>query len=227
MKNSNKLLLGGFLLVVGLIATIHISLYAKYKAGNYTAYDPDAYLPAGPLQTFPGVLVVELRDVPSATVQFSDQTQVQKVDGQEVNVVQKGDTLLISSKDSADRSGFDENVNLRLPNNATLLAYGSSVVLTTARNKAPANSSFYLQRSSLRVTGRGAGLERLNVTASDESTVSFPDSTAIGRLDVQLSNSSIRYSEGNIGNLFITTDTLSRISIPSKHLLKATIKNTQ
>ena len=38
MKKSNKLLWGGFLTVLLMIAGIHIALYAKYKNGNYTIY---------------------------------------------------------------------------------------------------------------------------------------------------------------------------------------------
>jgi hypothetical protein len=65
----------------------------------------------------------------------------------------------------------------------------------------------------------------LKIVASDSSTALFYGNTQINQLDVQLSNSAIEYPQGNLtGRLSIVTDSLSRISLQSKHLLKADIK---
>jgi hypothetical protein len=54
----------------------------------------------------------------------------------------------------------------------------------------------------------------------------FHDNTQVDHLDLQLSNSVLESAEGNFGQLTIVTDSLSRISLPTKQLLKANIRTT-
>src|SRR5829696_7722228 len=100
MKKSNKLLLAGFLAVVLLISAIHITLYAKYKAGDYTIYNPEDDLTAQSMQSFPNILFVSVQNVPLGNVKYHDVAQVEKGEEDDIQYVRKGDTLVITGKDN-------------------------------------------------------------------------------------------------------------------------------
>lgn len=226
MKKSNKLLLAGFLLLLLFITAIHITLYAKYKSGDYTVYSAEEDQMPVSVQAFPNILFVSVRNVPNATVRFSDVAQVEK-DENYIRYVQKGDTLLITPKDSSARGGNGYPVAFHLPHNVTLSVFNSSLMFKQGKRNAANNPVIYLTKSEAFFSGSEGPLRfnNLKIVASDSSTAFFRGNTQINQLDVQLSNSAIEYPEGNLtGRLSIVTDSLSRIALQSKHLLKADIK---
>ncbi|HVF82488.1 MAG TPA: hypothetical protein VM884_11160 [Flavisolibacter sp.] len=227
MKKSNKLLLAGFFTGLLLITAIHITLYAKYKAGNYTIYNSAEDLTPQSMHTFPNILFVSVRNVPGATVQFSNVAQVEKGEGVDIQYVQKGDTLLITGKKDAHREDFQDPVAFYLPHNATLSVFNSSLYFTAGKKIAGNNPVIYLQNSQAFFSGEAGPLQfgQVKVEASDSSTLAFQGNTQVNTLEVKLLNSTIEYTEGNFGQLSIVTDSLSRISLQSKHLLKANIKS--
>lgn len=226
MKKSNKLLAGGFLTALLLITAVHITLYAKYKAGDFTVYRAADHLTSGPVQLFPNILFVSVRNVSDASVEFNDVAGVEKDEEDDVSYVQKGDTLLITGRDSLDQRGVRHRVAFSMPYNATLSAFNSSLSFETGKKTAESNPVVYLQKSKAFFSGRESPLQlgRVKVLASDNSTAEFHGNTQISRLDVQLSGSSLELTEGTFGQLSILTDSLSHISLPAKHLVKATIK---
>ena len=226
MKKSNKLLLGGFLAGLLLITAIHITLYAKYKNGDYTIYNPDDNLTAQSLQTFPNILFVSVRNVHGGTVNFSDVAGVEKGEEENIEYVQKGDTLLITGRDSTVHQDFEYPVTFHLPYNATLLLSNSSLSFRTSKKMAKSNPVINLQRSNALFAGTEGPLQfgHVKIIATDSSAVLFYGNTTVDSLNVQLSNSSFEYEKGNLGGLSIITDSLSRISLQSKHLLKANIQ---
>ena len=226
MKKSNKLLLGGFLTVVLLISAIHITLYAKYKAGQYTVYHAKEDLPPQSLQTFPNILFVSVRNVPGATVRFSEVAQVGKRDDDEIQYVQKGDTLLISGKGRVNEVGILHPIVFHLPSTATVSLLNSTLSFEGSKTTNENNPVIYLEKSTAVFSGtRGPSrLGHLKVVASNSSTAAFRGNILINHLDVQLSNSSIENTEGIFSQLSVVTDSLSHISLPSKQLLKANIK---
>ncbi|MDB5206784.1 MAG: hypothetical protein JWR72_1859 [Flavisolibacter sp.] len=226
MKKSNKLLLGGFLTGLLLITAIHVTLYAKYKAGDYTVYNAEGDLASQSMQTFPNILFVSVRNVPDATVKFSDVAGVEKVENPGVVYVRRGDTLLITGTDSTNNHDFDYRVALNLPHNATLSVFNSFLSFKTGKKTAESNPIIYLQKSQAIFSGAETPVQfgHLKVFASGSSTATFRGNTQINNLEVQLSHSSIEYTDGNFDQLSIVTDSVSRISLQSKHLLKANIK---
>lgn len=226
MKKSNKLLLAGFLAVVVLITAIHVSLYAKYKNGNYTIFHATDLSPQS-MEPFPNVLFISIRNVAGATVTFSDVAAVEKVEEGNIQYVRKGDTLLITGREGVNRRDFDYPIEFHLPSNANLTAYNSSLSFKPGKTIVENNPVIYLKKSQAVFSGaeNRFNLGQMKVVASDSSTVLFFGNTQISNLEVQLSNSSFEFGEGNIGQLSIITDSLSRLSLQSKHLLKANIKN--
>ena len=225
MKKSNKLLVGGFLAVILFITAIHISLYAKYKSGDYTVYHEADELASQSMQAFPNILFVSVRNVPGATVKFSDVAEVEKSEDDLIQYVQKGDTLLITGSKSAQQD-LKYPVAIQLPSKATVSVFHSSIVFEGSQKAVPNNPVIYLDKSRVLFSGEKSPLaiEQLKVVASDNSIVSFKGNTQVAQLEVQLLNSLIDCGEGNFNQLSIATDSLSRISLQSKHFLKANIK---
>ena len=223
MKKSNKILLGGFLTLLLIFAAIHIALYAKYKAGDFTAYNAEDEMERLSMQPFPNILFVSVRNVPGATIKFSEVAQVEKEDRGDLEYARVGDTLQITG--NAGQGGFRRPLTIYLPYKANLSLYNSSLYFTQNKN-APQNSpAIYLQRSQLIFPDKQnpLSLDRLRLFASDSSQVFFGDGTQVAHLDVQLTNSSFEAPKSNFGQLSIVTDSLSQIALPAKQLLKATI----
>ncbi|HUC80580.1 MAG TPA: hypothetical protein VMR70_06665 [Flavisolibacter sp.] len=224
MKKSNKLLLGGFLLLLMFISVIHISLFAKYKAGNYTVYSAQNDFGEQTMQSFPNIAFVSVRHVPGATVRFSSTAAVEKTENSEIQFIQKGDTLLITGKDTTEpRGGYP--VVFQVPHNATINVFNSRISFRQGDNIVP-NPVLYLANSHayFATPGKRFELGNLKVTATNHSSISFEGNTHVGQLDVHLLNSALEYAEGDFGRLSLFTDSLSRLSLQSKHLLKADIK---
>jgi len=233
MKKSNKLLLFGFTLGLVLIAAIHITLYAKYKNGDYTIYHAEDDLAPNSMQLFPNILFVTIRNVPDATVRFGDVAEVPKNQEENIQYVQKGDTLLITGSkpvNSRDfNNDFDEHLVFNLPRNATLSVFNSSLSFYAGKKNLENNPVIFLQKAEVLFSGRDGllQLEHVKFDASDSSAILFYNKTQVNQLEAKLSNSSFEYGDGSLGQLSIETDSVSRISLPSKHLLKANIKTRE
>ncbi|RYZ62970.1 MAG: hypothetical protein EOO14_00575 [Chitinophagaceae bacterium] len=226
MKKSNKILLGGFLTLLLIFAAIHIALYAKYKAGDYTAYNAEDDLARLSMQQFPNIIFVSVHNVPGATIKFSEVAQVEKEAKGDLAYARKGDTLQITG--TAGQNGSRRNATIYLPYNSTLSLH-NSILYFTENKKAPQNSPvIYLQKSQVIFPDRQnpVTLSHLKLFASDSSLVFFGDNTEVAQLDLRLSNSSFEAAKSNFGQLSIVTDSLSQIALPTKQLLKATISTT-
>jgi hypothetical protein len=226
MKKSNKLLLGGFLTGLFLISAIHIALYAKYKNGNYTVYSAD-HMRANSMQLFPNILFVSLHNLPEATVRFSDVAGVDKTEAEGLQYVQKGDTLQIWGKGKEHGEIWDP-IAFDLPYNATLSLHNSFITFRQGK-KENNNPVIYLRKSQAFFMGvhNPFRLGNVKIIAADSSMAVFNGNNQVNSLDVQLTNSSIDYNEGNVGQLSILTDSASRIGLQYRHLLKAKITTTQ
>jgi hypothetical protein len=227
MKKSNKILLAGFLGLLLLVSAIHISLYAKYKSGDYTIYQEEDNRLSQSMQAFPNILFVSVRNVQHATVRFDDVAQGETTDAGNIQYVQRGDTLLISSKDSTNDQGFVVPVSFHVPHNATLSLFNSALTFQTGKKIAGINPVIYLDNSRAVFSDNENPIQLGNVRlfASNSSVALFRENTQVNQLDVQLANSVFEYGDGKVGQLTIATDSLSHISLPAKHLINATIKN--
>lgn len=224
MKKSNKLLLASFLTVLLFLTAIHVTLYAKYKSGDYTVYNEEED-PLLAMNSFPNILFVSVSNVPTATVRFSDVAQVGKEAEEDLQYVRKGDTLMISSKGGPEQEYIRRHV-LHVPHNATLSLINSTISLEPGKKNVVANPVIYLKKSSAIFASAETPFQlgQVKVVATDSSAALFHGKTNVNQLEVQLSRSSIEYMEGDFGQLSIVTDSLSRIALQAKHLSKANIK---
>lgn len=221
MKTSNKLLIAGFAIVVLLVTALHLTLYANYKNGNYTPYYGREATGPDEVRSFPSVKHVSISNLADATISFGDVAQVKKADEKNIQVTQRGDTLVITN-DPGHRAAA---TTLTIPRDATLHIANTHLFIQPGRNPGDNNPVIYLQKSQADFSGEKIPLVfgHVKLAASDNSLVLFQGDTQIDDLFIQLSNSSIEHREGRLGQLSIVTDSLSRIALQAKHLLNAKI----
>jgi hypothetical protein len=226
MKKSNKILLSGFLTLVLLITAIHLTIYARYKGGQYTEYTAEEDAALLSLQAFPNVLFVMVQDVPIANVTFSDVARVDKDDASRLQFSQKGDTLQIRGNTEDRDRPF--RANLYLPYNATLSVQNSTLSFAPGKAGTLPNPQLFLKHATAVFPSEPGAfrLGRLKVEATDGSVVRFLDKTTTEQLDLRLAGSLFESTGAHFGSLSILTDSLSHLSIPSSQLLKATIRTT-
>jgi len=228
MRTSNKLLLGGFLAVLLLLMAIHITLYAKYKKGDYTTYHSREHDRRAVLLSFTGIRHVKVHGVWGVKAVFAEKAQVMEGISDKIKFVQKGDTLEISGKPYINL--YEEaQAFIQLPYNASFSLSGSYLMFGTGSSAPQHNPSIRLEDSRADFTGT-QGLMQLGhvqIEATDSSTVGFGAGTRVGHLQVQLSDATLENTAGEVEQLSILTDSVSRISLPVKQLLKASIKTKE
>jgi len=222
MKNSNKLLLGGFLLLLLLISAIHITLFAKYKNGEYTVYNSESTVTMDAGQPLPNIKFVTIRNVRGATIELGNVAKLTKDAG--LTYVQNGDTLLINAKENLNQGDISHLV-LALPYNATVSIINSSITVKTGNEDTANKSVVYLSDSRAFFSGSGSLTDfgNMKIVATKNSVATFEHGMHVSNLGVELSNSSLEDADGNFGQLSIITDSVSQISLQSKNLLKAKI----
>jgi hypothetical protein len=225
MKKSNKLLIAGLLTIVLFIVAFHVVLYANYKNNKFTVSTRKESHLSTSMESFPGIRTIIIDNLPDATIQFGDVAQVEKDSYKRFQYVRAGDTLKISRHFDYENGGSRNTVLLTIPYNAKLLASSSSIFFYHASNNNEINSEFHLQRSTaiFNANKEPVQFDHLKIFASDSSLVTFQGNIDVRNLEVDLLKSSIEYKEGNFGQLSITADSISGISLQARHLLKAKI----
>jgi len=228
MKKSNKLILAGFLLIVFIITAINVTIYAKYKRGDYTIYHAEDYMEQVSMDSFPGIKFISIYNIVGGVATFGDIAEVEKgIEKNRLQYSRVGDSLVITGMEKDNQRGR-YRIAFTFPYNATLSFFNSSLVLKGDNKSKEINTDLHLQKSSALFFGIDNPLRfgQMKVFASDSSTTKFQGNTQIGNFEVQLSNSAIDYGEGNFDQLSIVTDSVSRISLQTKQLLKAKITTT-
>jgi hypothetical protein len=225
MKKSNKILLGGFVTFLLIISVFHIILYAKYKKGDLTIYDETNELKSKQIKSVPQAKYVVIRNLNHATITFGEVPGVEENPYVKHDVV--GDSLIISGYVGQDQPAVPTTVVL--PYNSAVSISNSMISCNQpGENAMPNSPSFSLQKTQLTFFSRENPfhLTDVRIVAADSSTAFFTANTHVKNLNVQLWNSAIDYHGGDLGQLNIVTDSVSRISLQSKHLLKANIRTT-
>jgi hypothetical protein len=224
MKMSNKILLGGFLFLILLITGIHITLYAKYKNGYYTDYPQEGKEQQLPVQSFPNISTVTIRNS-NAVIEFGQEASIEKGKDDLIAYEQKGDSLVITGRNESAWSENKARVKLIIPYTATVSTVNSSITFENPGENADLNPTVFLTNSNAVFASSGTlfRLGHVTVNAVDRSIIEFRGNAAVSQLEAQLNKSTLKYNEGDIGQLSIVTDSTSQLALQSKHLLKAKI----
>ena len=131
MKKSNKILMVIFLTAILIVAGIHVSLYAKYKSGNVSAYTEQQ--PNENLETYPlsNRQQVRLENIGTVLVYVSATPSLKYEKGQkDIKVTEEGGVLVVSapkwttgdgSRDVAVRIYADSSLLVSLKNSRAIL----------------------------------------------------------------------------------------------------------
>lgn len=167
MKMSNKLLLIGFLTGLLLISAIHVSLYAKYKKGDYTLYHEEDRLRPGQ-QSFPQIKSVSFTNLPGVVVKFGGVTRIDTSDTR-IEVTYHGNTLQISGKRRYDDTNLGPDLAINLPHNIMLALFNSSVKFTGSTQ----TDSVDVQLVNSSLASSDGKFGRLSITTDSASRISL------------------------------------------------------
>lgn len=225
MKKSNKLLFGAFIGGILFLSAIHISLFAKYRSGDHIPFTGE--MESLFMQSYPHVKFVSIRNVENIAIQFGDSLKTEKAEDKDLKFSQEGDTLHIQRADTASQDGYWEGLRIQLPYGMPVTAFNSQLYFSGKGSSDTAVFPLLLNKSRASFYGEHQAMQLGNVqlTAVNHSGAEFHNSH-INTLGVHLNNSSLEDIAGTIDSLAITTDIASRISLQTKHLLKAKINTT-
>lgn len=225
MKKSNKVLLIAFLSFLLIITAVHLSLSAKYKNGEFTAYSPEKL---GIQKTaYNGVQQVVLKDLDNVNLGISTTASVGKEtdDKQDYTVEQKGAILYVTGKDFVGHQTRSKTpVWVSIPSGATVSA--TNVMMDTENNETVPNASMMvtLNNARLHINQYQTRLayDSVSVTAIEGSVV-YINRADIRSLNLRLQKSSVNESQNVFGSLQVAVDTSSEVSLSATHLIKAKI----
>src|ERR1044072_954640 len=223
MKTSNKILLGIFLTIIVLSATINLMVYAKYKRGDYVPFVRDesaelttVNLPASKYISISGLCDVEL--VNSNTGRF----EVKK--GEEKGIVYQvvGDTIVIRSStpftnDQMDRGECNHQmVKLHFPAATEVLANYTHVRIKRAKDSAQAPSyNIHLNKQSLLLMYNDDDSKFINqlTLSSDNSSINLKEHLVVYNLNLKLNSSHFDSKKARIRGLTLDVDDNTTINL--------------
>jgi|RhiMetdeSRZDD1v2_1073273.scaffolds.fasta_scaffold02711_6 hypothetical protein len=220
MKKSNKILLTYFLFALLAVTAVHVTLYAKYKRGEYVSFDKVREQRMDEI-ALPVVKYVWLTGLQRCTIlpATSTKMKVVKLPGSRMkyNVVNDtlfitGDSVLTNQNMNEGRRGY-QAVNLYLPGTMTINTLFTDLFLNGAPDSTSAQSyviNLY-GKSSLNTGDMGnknVYLNGLRVNAVG-STVTFDKETIIKDLYLQPSICTIYTKTAHIKHFQLKTDSTS------------------
>lgn len=229
MKKSNKLLLGALLTGILILTGIHIALSAKYKSGNYTAYDVNEGDKNMESRALANIKQIKLENIGYVTVRYGTPHMKYTKGRKEVTVTEQGGVLTLSMPKAIDGEGSrDLSVHLHVDSSMQVSLTNSRVYLV---NTGERNSHLtmilndtYLTTSD-DVNPENFFLGSLKLTAVNSSEVRL-NSINIGQLALNLQQSTFVENKSAFENIQLQADDSSRVSLISAHLLKLTKTNS-
>lgn len=232
MNTSNKILLGAFFTAMLIILSIHITLYAKYKKGEYRIAEDEMWLPN--MLTYPleDVKYVSMENLENITITQGDSTKLQyeKADEDDDNILsvtKNHDTLFLKGQSVGKTEGrWYRRTNLTLAGLLPLRAINSRMYVHQPK-KASTPISFDIALDS----------SFLEVNRSQRDTIQF-DAFSISAvknsriylykadtkfLNLRLNNSSFEEDDFVTDSISVTTDSDSRLKMSAGNLVKAKI----
>lgn len=230
MRTSNKILLGAFITALLILVSINISIYAKYKRGEFTAVSDDIWMPNMASFSLQDVKYVAVDNIENISLHISDTSSLkydkwQKNDENILTFDKRADTLFIAGKSTRSNEGrWYRNTHLYLANGLPVKFINSNLHLEEKNRNVAANSlDISLDHSSLEIVSLGNNtsfLSNARISASNKSRIYFGD-VFIRSLQLNLMQSIIEDKNLVADSIHIRTDASSQLDIRSANLLKA------
>ena len=233
MKTSNKILLGTFFTLLFIILAVHITLYAKYKKGDYTLVSDDMWPTNMITYSLENVKYVSLDNIDNITVSTSDSSKLQydKADEGDENilsVIKKDDTLFLSGKSATRNEGrWYRRTHLSLAGLLPLKVTNSQIHVGVSAKKslAPLSMDIMLDRSFMDVNNRSKNalsFGTFKINAINKSRIDLFNLTT-NFLDVKLDDSFLEENTLTADSIRVITDPSSKLELTGKNLVKAKI----
>ncbi len=227
MKTSNKILVGAFVIALLILFSVHLTLYAKYKKGEFSIVSNE-WQPNLATLSLDNVKYLSVDNIDNISIHLSDSSKLlydkpQEKDEETLSFTRKDDTLFVTGKNDQGNIRWYKRADLYLSQNLASKFTNSQIHLS--QKKPIANSTLYfdLDNSELNIDQLGntsSILSGLQISARNKSRISFGD-VYVTTLQMQLRNSFVEEERLFADSISITTDSLSRISFRTPNLTKA------
>ncbi|MEO6315021.1 MAG: hypothetical protein ABIU63_08760 [Chitinophagaceae bacterium] len=237
MKTSNKIILATFLTPLVILTALNLTLYAKYKSGNYTDMKSIAEnrYTSTLLKKTTYVSVYGLTNfhiIPSDTLKL----EIEKSSHSYLHHSETGDSLiihgdsLVTEADGSPRSmRSNEAVNLYIPSAVTIAVTNSEIELHGSKDSTrPVSYHFLLSSSNFTIAENHYNdsghlyFNQLTIEASKSSETELSAYTRVADLKLMLHESVFADNGAFINRLVIQADNLSGISLKGDNLNKIT-----
>jgi hypothetical protein len=226
MKTSNKLLLGIFLTILILTATVQLMVYAKYKRGEFTAFKREQFIPMASLPV-PAARFISLKGMGSCAIKPSNtlKLEIQKDNINFIKYHVVNDTLVItgSSKDPDDRTRNNSLVNIYLPASVQLKGANCTFrVWGTDDSTSAPSYNISIIKSYLFISFSGAEntavyFNQLNIN-SVSSMIDLNNHAVLNDLHLQFADSRLSDKSATIRKLTMESDNTSSLDLSGKNV---------
>jgi hypothetical protein len=223
MKTSNKILLGIFLTIIVLSATINLMVYAKYKRGDYEPFQREeaklttVNLPASKYVSITGLCSVELLN--SAAPRY--EVQIGKEKGITYQMV--GDTVVILGNTSLTNEQMErgecnyQKFRLHLPASTEVHTYNAGVKINGKADSTEAPSfNIHLNKHSFLTMNDEDEHKYMNqlLLSGDDANLDLQDGLTVNELSLKLVNGSrFDSKKAEIRSLKLDVDNRSTINL--------------
>jgi hypothetical protein len=231
MKTSNKILLSTFLIVLLILVSVHVALYAKYKKGEYTLVSDDMWPTNMVTYSLNDIKYVSVDNVENITIHAADSSKLEydkSEEGEEniLSVTRKADTLFLLGKSTRSTHGrWYRRTNLLLAGLLPVKIINSQVHIADAKTSNPISMDITLDKAFMEINHRQNNQSKfpgLKIDAVNGSRISLFNVSA-GFLDVKLKNSFLEETTLTADSIRVTTDLASKLQLSGKNLIKTKI----
>jgi hypothetical protein len=229
MKTSNKILLGVFLVIILLTTTVQLIVYAKYKRGEYVAFNRDVFNKMISFKV-PSTRFVSLMAVGNCTITYDDKPRFEvredKVSLFSYRVV--NDTLIIHgdstiTKEQMERGERDNRqLKLYLPATVQITMAYSGLTAEGAIDSAhaPSYSINLTKKSYFNVRGEKKDYQYFNqlILTGEKSRIDLDDHVVVNDLNLKVVNCEINNKKAVIKNMALDMDNKSTITLSGSNI---------
>jgi hypothetical protein len=229
MKRSNKILLAGLLTIIFTLIAIHIALYAKYKSGDYVAFDENTMNGDRIVSNYSNVNRVIIRNRANTTIRFGDSTRVeQDRKSDEVMISQNGGELIISGRDTSNHAkhrGYAITVFIKEGTQVDFV--NAHAAIKESKGKAFSILHVFSKDSYVDIASNNQLLriDSLQIHATAESRI-YLGKIQVRALNVTISESFLIDEHAEVNKIHLNTDETSALQFQSKNIFKIKTNST-